>query len=50
MDRVTGHIDLVSINVAGTGSGNDDSGEPVISADGSIVAFSSDAGNLDLPA
>ena len=46
MDRVTGHIDLVSINVAGTGSGNDDSGDPVISADGSVVAFSSDAGNL----
>jgi hypothetical protein len=46
MDRVTGHIDLVSVNVDGTGSGNDDSGDPVISADGSVVAFSSDASNL----
>jgi hypothetical protein len=46
-DRVTGHIDLVSINVDGTSSGNDDSKDPVISADGSVVAFSSDASNLD---
>ncbi len=47
MDRVTGHIDLVSINVDGTGSGNGDSEDPVISADGNVVAFSSDASNLD---
>ncbi len=47
MDRVTGHIDLVSINVDGTGSGNGDSNTPVINADGSVVAFSSRASNLD---
>jgi len=46
MDRMTGHIDLVSVNVDGTGSGNDDSKDAVISADGSVVAFSSDADNL----
>lgn len=47
MDRVTGHIDLVSINVDGTSSGNGDSNTPVINADGSVVAFSSRANNLD---
>jgi TolB protein len=47
MDRATGHIDLVSINVDGTGSGNADSDTPVMNADGSVVAFSSRASNLD---
>jgi hypothetical protein len=47
LDRVTGHIDLVSINVNGTGCGNNDSDMPVICADGSVVAFTSEATNLD---
>jgi Tol biopolymer transport system component len=45
-DRLTGNIDLVSLNAAGAGGGNSDSGDPVISADGSVVAFVSTANNL----
>jgi Tol biopolymer transport system component len=46
-DRLTGDVLLVSVNSAGTGSGNRDSLNPVISADGSVVAFSSIASNLN---
>lgn len=42
----TGATTLVSFNSAGTGSGNGDSGSPVISADGRFVAFVSNATNL----
>jgi hypothetical protein len=45
-DRLTGHIDLVSEDASGTSAGNFDSSYPVISADGSVVAFLSDATNL----
>ena len=45
-DRVTGDVELVSINSAGTGSGNASSNDAVISADGSVVAFTSIATNL----
>ena len=45
-DRVTGQIELVSIDSAGTGSGNAASGGAVISADGNVVAFESFATNL----
>ena len=45
-DRVTGEVLLVSVNAAGTASGNGASINPVISADGSVVAFQSDANNL----
>jgi len=37
---------LVSINSAGTGSGNGDSFNPVLSAEGRIVAFGSSASDL----
>lgn len=37
---------LVSVNSAGTGSGNSNSSHPVISADGSVVSFESDSTNL----
>src|SRR5262249_25884825 len=43
---VTGTTTLVSMNSAGTGSGNSSSYDPVISADGSVVAFDSYASNL----
>ena len=36
----------MSVNSAGTSSGNEDSDSAVISADGSVVAFRSDASNL----
>jgi Tol biopolymer transport system component len=45
-DRLTGEMVLVSINSTGTGSGNHDSVDPVISADGRVVAFQSRASNL----
>jgi Tol biopolymer transport system component len=45
-DRVTGEVLLVSVNAAGTASGNGASTNPVISADGNVVAFQSDANNL----
>ena len=45
-DRLTGQVALVSVNSAGTGGGNGDSSNPVISADGSVVAFYSFATNL----
>ena len=42
----TGTTYLVSVNSAGTGSGNGSSDSPVISADGNVVAFRSLARNL----
>jgi hypothetical protein len=45
-DRLTGHIDLVSVNAAGTGGGDSGSGFPVISGDGSVVVFVSLADDL----
>ena len=56
-DRVTKEVVLVSINAAGDGGGNEDSGAytfpgssrqmwPSISADGNIIAFGSRANNL----
>ena len=45
-DRLTGQVDLVSVNAAGTASGNGDSFDPAISADGTIVAFESSASDL----
>jgi uncharacterized repeat protein (TIGR01451 family) len=45
-DLQTGDIALVSVNHAGTGSGNDRSYDPVISADARWIAFSSSASNL----
>jgi Tol biopolymer transport system component len=44
-DRVTGITELVSVDSTGV-QGNGDSIDPTISADGSIVAFSSTANNL----
>ena len=41
-----GTTTLVSINRFGTGSGNSDSFDPVLSADGRFVAFGSDASDL----
>jgi Tol biopolymer transport system component len=45
-DLMTGTTTLVSINSAGTAAGNAASGNPVISADGHLVAFTSDASDL----
>ncbi|PYU86903.1 MAG: hypothetical protein DMG08_29045, partial [Acidobacteria bacterium] len=45
-DLKTGATTLVSVNNAGTGSGNSFSDSPVISADGRFVAFRSGASNL----
>src|SRR5207247_9122486 len=45
-DLKTGTTTLVSVNSAGTGSGNSSSGLPVISADGRFVAFVSSATDL----
>jgi Tol biopolymer transport system component len=45
-DLSTGTTTLVSVNQAGTGSGNGASQNPVISADGRYVAFESTASNL----
>lgn len=45
-DLQAGTTTLVSINAAGTASGDVDSGAPSISADGRYVAFQSYAGNL----
>jgi Tol biopolymer transport system component len=45
-DLVAGTTQLVSVNEAGTGGGNNDSSLPSISADGRYVAFHSYAGNL----
>jgi Tol biopolymer transport system component len=44
-DAATGRTIMVSTNVNGD-EGNGDSSQPAISADGSLVAFSSDASNL----
>jgi uncharacterized repeat protein (TIGR01451 family) len=47
-DLTTGALDLISVSTAGPGHGaNADSSEPAISADGSVVAFTSQASNLD---
>jgi len=45
-DLGSGLTRLVSVDAAGTGSGNGGAGTPTISADGSRVAFSSNATNL----
>ena len=45
-DRLTGTNALVSLNQTGTASGNDRSGGPVISADGSTIVFRSVASDL----
>lgn len=45
-DLSLGKTALVSINPAGTSAGNGESIRPVISADGSVVAFTSRASNL----
>jgi hypothetical protein len=45
-DMQTGITTLVSVNSAGTGSGNHESYKPTISANGQVVAFESFASNL----
>ena len=45
-DIASGQVQLVSVNLAGTGSGNNDSWHGVVSADGRYVAFHSDASDL----
>jgi Tol biopolymer transport system component len=45
-DRLTGSNTLVSVNQDGTASGNNFSSVPVISADGSVIAFRSLASDL----
>jgi hypothetical protein len=45
-DRLTGETVLVSVDSAGTDCGNGSSYQPVISADGNVVAFTSGSGNL----
>ena len=45
-DRTTGEVELVSMNIEGTGGANHVSYQPVISADGGVVAFTSFATNL----
>jgi predicted outer membrane repeat protein len=45
-DRVTREVLLVSVDVAGNGNGDGDSYEPSISADGNVIAFTSQAANL----
>ena len=44
-DRQTGQTELISVTVTGR-TGNGPSGEPIISADGRFVVFSSDVNNL----
>ncbi len=46
LDGATGITTLVSSNAAGTATGNGNSTDPSISADGQYVAFLSDAGDL----
>ena len=48
-DLQSGTTSLVSVNASGTGTGNDGSYYPVLSADGMSIAFQSDAGDLVLP-
>jgi Tol biopolymer transport system component len=45
-DLVSGETVLISVKAAGSGSGNDASHSPVLSADGSVVAFASLASDL----
>src|SRR5262249_7691529 len=45
-DRTTGQLSLISVNSAGTGSANNFSYDPTISADGTLVAFASYATDL----
>lgn len=45
-DLQTGVIDIVSVNSAGTGSGDNLSLAPLISADGRYIAFNSSASNI----
>jgi len=47
-DQLTRKTTLVSVNLAGTGSGNGNSHNPMISADGRFVVFSSEATDLVL--
>ena len=49
-DLQTGVTTLVSVNAAGTGSGNNYSDDPSISGDGRYVAFESSATDLATPA
>ena len=49
-DLQTGVTTLVSVNAAGTGSGNSSSDSPSISGDGRYVAFESSATDLATPA
>ena len=44
--RASGVATLVSLNLAGTGTGNRGSGNPVVSRDGSYIAFVSTASDL----
>ena len=46
-DRITGEVVLVSVDSTGTMSGNYDCKQPVISADGNIIAFSTGSTNLN---
>lgn len=46
LDRETGQLDLVTVNHSGSGSANFPSLEPLISADGRYVAFTSAATDL----
>ncbi|MEQ1824839.1 MAG: PKD domain-containing protein, partial [Pirellula sp.] len=45
-DRLTGALTLISVNSAGTGSGNQFSDSATLSADGKVVAFNSYASDL----
>jgi Tol biopolymer transport system component len=47
-DLKTGTTHLISVNKDGNGSGNNSSYRPVLSSDGSVVAFASTASNLHL--
>ena len=45
-DRTTGAMELISVNGAGTGTGNESSTSPLITANGRYVIFSSKANDL----
>src|SRR5258705_4880942 len=45
-DRTLSHTSLVSVNLAGIGGGDGDSGYPLISTNGQFVVFASEAANL----
>ena len=47
-DLTTGALELISVSTAGPGyAANADSSEPAINGDGSVIAFTSQASNLD---